>query len=469
MATLNTAWQVVTSALRADQSALATVANNTANVSTPGYTEETVHWQENAPLQIDGVLVGSGVSDTGAISQRDRVLNQSVDQRTQAQSATAARLVALDNLQATFAASASTSNGAGGAVDVASGLSNFFGSLQQLEASPADSSLREAVLSAASGLSSSFNTAAASLQQQQASLNGEVSASVSQVNRLSSAIASLSQQIQSSSPNADAGPLEDQRQYDLQSLSQLIGIQQVTTENNGLTVTTTGGQVLVLGNQAVALTTGSAGGVTHIYDGSTDITTQLASGDGQIGGLLEARDTDIPATLSALDTLANAVGAAVNAVNEGGSDANGNPGAAIFSLPSTVAGSALAISVVLTDPSQVAAAASGAGVGDGSNAAAMAAVAQQTIVSGQDPSDYYAGMVSSLGNLTASVSASNTAQQAALTQLTNQQSNLSTVSLDTEATALQNLEQAYQAASKVFSILNTVIGAAINLGTETTV
>jgi flagellar hook-associated protein 1 len=56
---------------------------------------------------------------------------------------------------------------------------------------------------------------------------------VSQVNSLTSAIAQLNLSDQSTSPNADAGTLEDQRQQDLSQLSQLIGINQVTTENNG--------------------------------------------------------------------------------------------------------------------------------------------------------------------------------------------------------------------------------------------
>ena len=467
MASLNTAWDVINSALRADQEALATVANNTANVSTPGYTEEVVHWAETSPLQINGRTIGTGVADVGAESQRDRVLNQALDQQTQGEAASASRLTALDNLQAVFASATSTSDSSDSSIT--SGLSNFFGALQQLEASPADPSLREAVLSAANALTDTFHTAASSLVEQQTSLDGSVASNVSQVNSLTSAIAGLNKQIQSTSPNTDAGPLEDQRQYDLESLSKLVGIQQITTERNGLTVTTTGGVPLVEGSQSIALTTGQSDGVTHVYSGSTDLTTQLASGDGAIGGLLEVRDSDITGAMASLDTLANGVATAVNAANEGGADANGNAGVAVFSLPSTTAGSALEIAVSMTDPSLVAAAATGGGIGDGSNAAIMAGLAQQSIVSGQNPSAYLATFVSSLGDTVANVSASNTAQQAAVTQLQMQQGNLSTVSLDTEATNLQNLEQAYQAASKVFAILNTVIASAINLGTETTV
>ena len=56
----------------------------------------------------------------------------------------------------------------------------------------------------------------------------------SQVNALTSAIAQLNQQIQSVSGGGDAGTLEDQRQQDLSQLSQLIGINEISTENNGL-------------------------------------------------------------------------------------------------------------------------------------------------------------------------------------------------------------------------------------------
>jgi flagellar hook-associated protein 1 FlgK len=43
------------------------------------------------------------------------------------------------------------------------------------------------------------------------------------------------------------------------------------------------------------------------------------------------------------------------------------------------------------------------------------------------------------------------------------------VNLNDQAAALENLQQAYQAASKVFTILDTVMASAINLGVETTV
>jgi flagellar hook-associated protein 1 FlgK len=55
------------------------------------------------------------------------------------------------------------------------------------------------------------------------------------------------------------------------------------------------------------------------------------------------------------------------------------------------------------------------------------------------------------------------------TQLQTQQNALSGVNLNDEASAMQQLETSYQAASQVFSLLNTIMTSALNLGVETAV
>jgi flagellar hook-associated protein FlgK len=461
---------------------------------------------------------------------------------------------------------------------------------------------------------------------QSASLDQDVSGVASQVNSLTSAIAQLNLQIQSTSPDSDAGTLEDQRQTDISSLSQLIGINQVKTENNGLAITTTSGQVLVDEGQNFEMTTGMVNGVTDFFLGGTDITSGLATGGGQLGGNLTARDVDIPNALSALDQLAYGISMSANAQNNSGTDADGVTGTAanplyIFSEPTEVAGSAGSMRVVMTDPSRIAAAGAGDGTGDNSNAAAMANLANQplggpttsisltenldstTPVSGtttgnvqvygtlgnsylatvtytqegantwdysvalpasafasgvstpvtgtmtfngagnliqiqpagaggpetvgtgagdvssiplsftgladgaanlnigwnllaangtsivnqsaaasaqtgqsqngfagnQAPIDYYSNFVSTLGATVSEVQTENTAQNASVTQLQTQNDALSSVNLNDEAAALSTMERSYQAASQVFTMINTMMASALNLGEETAV
>jgi flagellar hook-associated protein 1 FlgK len=318
------------------------------------------------------------------------------------------------------------------------------------------------------------------LNAQSAALSQEASGVTSQVNSLTGAIAQLNQQIQTTSPDADAGTLEDQRQEDLSQLSQLIGINQITTQNNGLEITTTSGQLLVSEGTSYQLTTGMVNGVTDFFVNNTDITAQLASGGGSLGGYLTARDTDIPSALSSLDQLAYSISTSVNKQNNAGTDYDGvegnvansaNVALNIFSEPTTVAGSAASMSVVMTDPNQIAAAGAGDGTGDDTNAIALAALnsSTSTIVDGQTPINYYSNFVTTLGSTVSSVQTENTAQKASVTQLQTQNDALSGVNLNDEASSMTTLERSYQAASQVFAMLNTIMASALNLGDQTAV
>ncbi len=473
MATISTAFNVATGALDADQQALNIVANNTANANTPGYTLEVPTWQQNDSISLNGLDIGMGVSLTGAQSQRSLVLDQAMQQQTQTESASSARLTALDQMEALFSGATSAGTDTSASSGIGSDLNNLFTSLSALEGGASDDALRESVLSAAGTLASDFNGAASQLSSQRESLDQQGISVVGQANTLLQDVAQLNLQIETTSPNADAGTLEDQRQQDLTSLSQLMGIRTVTTENNGLTVTTTGGALLVSEGQAFQMTSGESDGVTHFYDSlGHDLTPDLTAGGGELGGILTARDQDIPTAESALDQLAYTVASQLNTQNEAGSDLNGNAGAAIFSLPGDVTaadptGSAAGISVIITDPALIAAAAIGQGSSDNMNATAMAKIADEAVVQGTTPTQFFSDFVTTLGSLVTEVSSENTAQQASLTQLQNQIGSLSGVNLNDEAAQLETLEQSYEAASKLFTALDQVMVSALNLGVET--
>jgi flagellar hook-associated protein 1 FlgK len=320
-------------------------------------------------------------------------------------------------------------------------------------------------------LAGDISGAAASLNAQQTSLSQSAGTVVAQANGLLTSLAQVNQEIQSTSPNQDAGVLEDQRQSDLTQLSKLIGVNQITTEQNGISVTTTGGQLLVSEGSSYPITTGDVSGATHFFVGSTDVTASLTSGGGQLGGLLTARDQSIPTTLASLDQLAYGIATSVNTVNNAGTDLVGDNGGAgnIFNAPTVVAGSALAIQVVMTDPSKIAAAGLGLGTGDNSNAVAAANLSTQGIIGGDTPSNAYSNLVSTLGASVSETTTLNSALGASVTQLQTLRDSISSVSLDDEASNLEQYQRSYQAASQVFTILNSIMASALNLGVETAV
>jgi flagellar hook-associated protein 1 FlgK len=466
MGTLTALLNLSQSALQANQAAIDIASNNVANANTPGYTDQVATWQENDTVVLSGTAGQGEGASVRAVSQRDPVLNQRVQQQTQLEASSSAESTALSALQSVFGITSTSTSSV--STTIGTSIDSFFNSLSALEASPSDSSVRQGVLSAATAMASEFNGAANQISQQSAGLNQQVSGVVGQVNSLTSSIAALNLQIESSNPTSDAGTLEDQRQQDLTQLSQYIGFDQTKTENNGLTLTTANGALLVSEGQSFALGTAVVNGnVSVISSTGQDMTSALTGGS--LGGMLQARDHDLPQIASALDSLAYAIGSAVNTQNQAGLDANGNPGAAIFALPASSAGAAASISVVAASPDGIAAAAVGEGASGDTNATALNGLANTALLGGQTAAASYALLLTQLGSAVASVSDENTTQQASLAQLTTQQSSQSSVSLDQEAANLTLYERSYAAAAKVFTIVDQLMASALNLGEEATV
>src|SRR5579863_9265637 len=210
MATINSALSIVASALEADQSALNITANNVANANTTGYTREVPNWNENVPVMLNGVSYGNGVTESGPTSVRDSVLNQRLDQQQQMASASSARLSALNTLQTIFPPDSGSASATAG--DIGSDITSFFNSFSSLEANPTNNAMRQEVLSTATTLAGDISNAADGLNAQEMAVDQEAAGVIPQVNALTGAIAQLNAQIQSTSPDGDAGVLEDQRQ-----------------------------------------------------------------------------------------------------------------------------------------------------------------------------------------------------------------------------------------------------------------
>jgi flagellar hook-associated protein 1 FlgK len=466
MGTLTSLLDISREALLADQAALDVTAANVANQNTAGYTREVASFQSTDAVTLSGASYGTGVTAT-AVSQRDRVLEQRVQQQTQTQAQSGALESALQEVQSIF--NLSSTSASASSTQLGTDLNSFFSSLSALASKPADAATRQSVLTAANALAGDFNAASNQLAQVSSSLNQQVVGDVGQVNALTKTIASLNTQIASNSPNADAGTLEDQRQLAITQLSQLVGLDQISTSQNGITLTTSSGAVLVSGSQSYAMSTTQVGGTTHILAGvnSQDVTANLTGGD--LGGVLQARDQELPTYSNALDSLAYGIATQVNQQNELGVDGNGNPGQAIFNISASQTGAAQTIQVATTDSQALAAAASGEGSAGNDNATALANLSNADVVGSQTASGFLASFLAQIGTDTSGATTDNTAQQATLTQLTTQRDSLSGVSLDEEAANLTQYQRSYQAASQVFTIVNSLMASAINLGVETSV
>lgn len=467
MGTLTTLFDLTRSAISADQAALNATANNVANQNTVGYVRQQATFNSG-----DTVTLGKGNGYTYSgpsvtlVSRRDRVLEQRVQHQTQASAFSSTKASALAEVEQVFSLSGSSATA--GATQIGTAIDSLFSSLSALSANPSDVASRQSVLSAGSALASAFNSASTQLDGIRTGNSSTITASVQQVNSLTAQIATLNGQISSISPDSDAGALENQRQTAIAQLSQLIGLNQVTTEANGVTLTTEGGALLVAGSQASALSTSpSANGVQVTSSSGADISGTILNGS--IGGLLDVQNTTLPSVASALDSVAFRIGSAVNAQNAAGVNTSGVAGGAIFSVGASSSGAAATFAVVATGAGALATAAAGEGSTGNTNALALAAIATNTDSTNATISGQFGSLLSQIGAGSAAISEQSTADTATLSQLTTQRDALSGVSLDDEAANLSSYQRSYQAAAKVLSVLDQLLAAAINIGTQTAV
>lgn len=443
--------------LAAQQEGLQVTANNIANVNTAGYTRRVADLAEQAPFSANiGAAGGGGVTLEQVQAIRDNVLEIRLNQETSNQN----RLTSLQQQLGPVESLFNAQTGAG----LSTAIDNFFSALQQLSTNPTNGAQRQSVITAAQTMAQTFNQVANGISQQIQGANQYIVQDVSQVNNLTAQIAKLNGQIASlQTGSGNTAALIDQRTDLIRNLSQLMDFNVSDGGNGQVTLTTSGGQELVSGMQAIPLTLQPNGSVQDIYSGGTDITSTIAGGS--LAGLITARDSDLPSLASQLDSLATTLAQGVNTQNALGFDLNGVAGGNLF-VPPTATNAAANMALATTDPAKIAASGSSTNSGDNSNLLAMINLQQTPNASGLTPDGAYAAMVSTIGSLVQSANTQQQASQAVLTQLQNQRASVSGVSMDEESINLQQFQQAYQAAARVVSVIDKLTSLAINLGQD---
>jgi flagellar hook-associated protein 1 FlgK len=453
MGSLSSILSTATQSLLAQEAAISVTNNNIANANTVGYSRETVSLQEAAPTLSGSISVGNGVTLTGIQSVHDELLSLRIQQQTSQQSSADAQVNALTQIQTLFPTTGTS---------LSSSLSSFFSSLSALSSNPTSTANRQTVLSSAQTLVNQFNTISAGLSSPSSSLNTTVSTDVTQINQLSAQAASLNQQItQQNATGQSSGTLQDQLGQVETQLATLTNLT-VTHGADGDSLSTGNGTPLVLGNQSYALTTstGSGGNLQVLDSSGTNITSAINSGD--LGGTIQVRDNDIPTLQNSLDTLANQFATAFNAAQSTGFDQNGAQGTALFTIPTTVAGSAAAIKLTTTNATAIAASSDGSS-GSNGNIANLVALQSATLPSGQSATAQASNLIYQVGSLTSNANQESSAVALSLTSLNAQLSSVSGVSVDEESANLIRYQQAYEASAKVVSTIADLFQTTLNM------
>lgn len=322
------------SGLNAAMSGLVTTGHNISNASTPGFNRQAIVQTSNTPQATGSGFLGHGVSVTTVTRIYSAAL---ANQLTLAQSqgsqldAYNTQITQLDNMLG------STSAG------LAPALQNFFSGVAAVAASPADVPTRQAMLSSANTLASTFQGLDQQFAQMRAGINTGITSSIASINGYAQQIASLNQSIvaaQGANAQQQPNDLLDQRDALITALNKQIGASVVKESNGSYDVFIGNGQPVVLGNQAVALAaTPSPQDPQQMvvgYSSGASIVPLAQTGiqGGTLGGLLSFRSNSLDAAQNALGRVAMGVAQSVNQQNALGQDLNGALGQDIFSAPS---------------------------------------------------------------------------------------------------------------------------------------
>lgn len=303
---LNVAFSLAAQGISTVEKKLAVTASNVNNADKTGYTRKAY---QTTSVTANGITTPLSGTVIQAAVNKSLIAHLTKQTSDYANATTTSDY--LSDYSQTFGSTAE------GASTLSSQFSALLSALQSLEDSPSETSVKATVVSSAQSLVSQLNSLSQSVQDARAQASQDIATSVDTINTKLKQIEELNTQI--SKGGVDTANLEDSRTQALQELSEQIGIQYFTDDQNQVRIYSSGGDLL-LGSKAATLSYSDPGNATRDmsypggFSGITlngkDITTDIASGT--LGALVILRDTTLPDEQAKLDELA---GTLIDSVN----------------------------------------------------------------------------------------------------------------------------------------------------------
>ncbi|MGZ8996293.1 MAG: flagellar hook-associated protein FlgK [Rhodospirillales bacterium] len=318
-ADLSYALRTAASGLVANQRALDTVANNVANVSTPGFSRKVARFESR-------VLGGAGAGvELGPLM---RTIDDGLLKSIRLERGTLGALSAQSGL---FARISDLFGSPEANTSLSHDLAELESAFSALALAPHDSIEQREVVRRADDLALNLRHASATIQGLRADADAELVRGVGEINTLVGQIGDLTETIvRDTAVGRGTADIEDQRDRALDQLSGLIDIRVFTRGGGDIAVFTASGRALVDGGAVQVRHPGvavvdaasnyAAGNFAAITTGS-GATAEDITGDirgGRLAGLIEMRDKVLPDLQTAIDTLAGELKTRLNQVHNAG-------------------------------------------------------------------------------------------------------------------------------------------------------
>ncbi len=337
--TITLALRTAQSGLLANQKALDAVANNVANVNSPGYSRKIVHMEQRV---VSGT--GAGVQISAIIRRVDEGLLKSLREEL-------SDLNRLDSKDSYYARMQEMFGSPADNRSISHIINQLTSSLEALAVSPDKTLEQSEVMRWAREVTLELQDMSRTVQGLRQQADKEIADAIPVINKLITDIGGFNDKIISQGTvGRDVTDLKDQRDAAIDSLAKLIDIRYFFRSDGDVVVFTSAGRTLV-DNVPVTLTHAAASSVTPttthaesdfngIYVGDTivgnDITSDIRSG--KLKGLLDLRDDVLVGLQSQLDELAGEIRDSFNLIHNRGVPYPGMQsmtGTRIFVAPAT--------------------------------------------------------------------------------------------------------------------------------------
>ncbi len=309
--------------LGAFSQALAVVQNNVGNATTPGYARQRI-FLESLPFFLRGGQSG-GVRVDRVEIMRDKFLDFQVVSALQKKTYFEKLTAALTQVEPHFPLS--------GALSIGATADGLFHSFQALSTSPGDFNLRQQVLTSAQTVAASIRAAYQGVTDQRATLDQEAAGVVTRINSLAAEVAELNTVILQHGPAAEQGATQTRLTQVLEELGTLVDYRLISQDGGQLGVVLGSGTPLVSGVFQFPLTAVPTGPRIEIRDQQGNDVAGSIQG-GQLGAILQARNTNLPSYLGQLNQFAGTLADAVNEQLAAGRDPAGVAGKPLFQYTS---------------------------------------------------------------------------------------------------------------------------------------
>ncbi|MCU1368468.1 MAG: flgK [Ilumatobacteraceae bacterium] len=428
----SSALSIAVSALRAHTYAIETTSNNVANAATPGYRRQRVLLKAGTPREGALGIMGSGVIAQGINRSSDRLADLRVRGSSAQASYFGTRAEIMQKGEDLF-----------GEPDqgITKELNSTWDAFSAMSVSPTDDAARYQVLSSLQGLTTRVNQVRTGLDQLDADANSRLQGEITDVNAITARIAEINQFARI--PGGMPPDLADERDLALDQLATSIGATSTITDDGRVRVTLNG-MAIVDEERSIPLTVSTAppGHVLH--------PTGAVTVGGTAGGLSTAITADIPAARTQLDTFVTGLVTALNTAHAAGFTPSGAPGGPLL------ADSGGVLSVVATQPSDLAATDTAGQAQNGKAGIALAALRDVQGPAFQAVVTQISGAVAGLGR---SADTSQSVSDAASAQ----RDSAVGVNIDEEMTDLVSQQRAYEAAAKLVSVIDTMLQTLIQM------